>query len=109
MDIMVAQENLKFEDIRPVPNSPQYFEGFKNLRGQIIPIINFKKLFSFSKFDMEKQKYIIIIEIEGTKFGVVVDKVLRVYITKIRYKRSLKPRCEIDNYIFGVLERHNEL
>ncbi len=107
---MVAQENLKFEDIRPVPNSPQYFEGFKNLRGQIIPIINFKKLFSFSKFDMEKQKYIIIIEIEGTKFGVVVDKVLRVVYYENKDIKEVKTKdSEIDNYIFGVLEKDNEL
>lgn len=111
MDIMVAQENLKFEDIRPVPNSPSYFEGFKNLRGKIIPIINFKKLFSFSKFDMEKQKYIIIIEIEDSQFGIVVDKVLRVVSYKESDVKDVRSRYDdkMRDYIYGVIESEKEL
>ncbi len=110
MDIMVAQENLRYEDIRPVPNSPVYFEGFRNLRGKIIPIINFKKLFSFTKFDMEKQKYIIIIDIEGSNFGIVVDKVLRVvYYEEYEIKEVTSTDKEINNYIHGVIENNGEL
>ncbi len=111
MDIMVAQENLKFEDIRPVPNSPSYFEGFKNLRGEIIPVINFKKLFSFSKFDMEKQKYIIIIDIEESQFGIVVDKVLRVVSYSENEVKNIKIRhdSKMKDYIYGVIESESEL
>lgn len=110
MDIMVAQENLRFEEIRPIPNSPDYFEGFRNLRGEIIPILNFKKLFNFSKFDMEKNKYIIRIEIEDAQFGIVVDKVLRVvYYDESKIKATKSDSSDISNYILGVIESEGEL
>ncbi len=110
MDIMVAQENLRYEGIRPIPNSPSYFEGFKNLRGEIIPIINFKNLFLFKKFDMEKQKYIIRISIDGSNFGVVVDKVLRVVSYRDEDIAGANSEDqEIDNYIKGVIKNKGEL
>ena len=78
VDIMLVSEIIKLEDIRELPEAPEYFYGIINLRGQIIPILNFKKIFGFTGFDFEKDKDIIILKIDDIVFGLVIDKVLKV-------------------------------
>lgn len=106
IDIMITQEILKMTQLRRVPNSPFYFEGMLNLRGDVIPIINFKKLFHFGTFELSRDKGIIIVNIESQRFGIVIDKVLRVFSIE---KISINPVPEgfpkpIKQYLIGVIK-----
>ncbi len=111
IDIMFTQEILKLGSLRKIPNSPYYFEGMLNLRGEVIPIISFKKFFTFGTFDLSRDKGIIITRIEGQHFGIVIDKVQRVVAfedsnikpTPGGFSKSLK------QYIFGVVEYQSEI
>lgn len=111
IDIMLTQEILKLIQLRKIPNSPYYFEGMLNLRGEVIPVINFKKLFTFGTFDLSKDKGIIISKVEDQRFGIVIDKILRVIqfehenIKQVPegFSRSLK------QYILGVVEQQDDL
>ncbi|OHD14261.1 MAG: chemotaxis protein CheW [Spirochaetes bacterium GWB1_48_6] len=72
----------KVESVRSIPNAPGYVEGIFNLRGEIIPIINLHRRFHIKKTSMTEEDELlsgcIIININGTKIGIVIDKVLRV-------------------------------
>ncbi len=65
-----------------VPDAPLFVEGVLNFRGDIVPIINFRKKFKFPE-DKAKKSMLIILEItENDKtvvFGAVVDKVHNVF------------------------------
>lgn len=82
IDIMDVKEIVRVQEIRQIPNAPLYVEGLFNLRGEIIPIISLHKRFHLKKAqlgeDDELLSGFIIIDIDGMKLGVIIDKVERV-------------------------------
>jgi purine-binding chemotaxis protein CheW len=82
ISIMDVHEIVKIHDVRSIPNAPGYVEGIFNLRGEIVPIINLHKRFHIQKFELSEEDELlsgaVIINIKGTKIGVIIDKILRV-------------------------------
>ena len=59
-------------DITKVPMMPEYVSGVINLRGQIVPIVDFRLL--LGRFP-EEEPCAIILDIDGTSIGILVDTV----------------------------------
>jgi len=82
IDIMDVKEIVRVQEVRPIPNAPQYVEGIFNLRSEIIPIINLHRRFHIKKMVVGEEEELlsgfIIIDIDGMKLGVIIDKVSRV-------------------------------
>jgi purine-binding chemotaxis protein CheW len=82
INIMDVKEIVRVQEIRAIPNAPSYVEGIFNLRSEIIPIINLHKRFHLKKVlnseDDELLSGFIIIDIDGMKLGVIIDRVSRV-------------------------------
>jgi len=82
IDIMDVDEIYRVEHIRPIPNAPSYVEGIFNLRGDIVPIINLHRRFHIKKAELSEDDELlsgsIIININNTKIGIIIDKILRV-------------------------------
>lgn len=82
IDIMDVKEIVRVQEIRSIPNAPTYVEGIFNLRSEIIPIINLHKRFHLKKPVMSEDDALlsgfIIIDLDGMKLGVIIDKVARV-------------------------------
>jgi len=82
IDIMEVNEIWKVEAIRAIPNAPSYVEGIFDLRGDIVPVINLHRRFHIKKIQMSEEDELlsgsIIININNTKIGIIIDKVLRV-------------------------------
>jgi purine-binding chemotaxis protein CheW len=82
INIMDVKEIVRTEAVRAIPNAPAYVEGIFNLRGEIIPVINLHKRFHLKKLALSEEDELlsgfVIIEIDGTKLGVIIDKVSRV-------------------------------
>lgn len=82
IDIMDVKEIVRVQDVRPIPNAPSYVEGIFNLRKEIIPIINLHKRFHLKRAVLADEDELlsgfIIIDLDGMKLGVVIDKVARV-------------------------------
>lgn len=60
--------------ITPLPLVPEYIRGVINLRGQILPIVDIRLLLGHPVSD---ESCIIILNIEGTLVGILVDTVQR--------------------------------
>ncbi len=60
--------------VTEIPLSPKHVEGVINLRGQIIPVIDMRKLFNFEKIEAKEQCYIFV-ETEAGRLGCIVDAV----------------------------------
>ncbi|MDY7030112.1 MAG: chemotaxis protein CheW [Spirochaetota bacterium] len=111
IDIMSVDGIVRVEDVRSIPNAPIYVEGIFNLRGEIIPIINLHKRFQIKKAVMSEEDKLlsgfIIIEIDGMKLGMVIDKVSRVLT--IDLDKMQPPPQMISGigaeYIQGVVKR----
>jgi len=82
INIMDVKEIVRVQDIRPIPNAPSYVEGIFNLRKEIIPIINLHKRFHLKRAVLDDEEELlsgfIIIDLDGMKLGVIIDKVARV-------------------------------
>ena len=82
IDIMDVKEIVRVQEIRSIPNAPSYVEGIFNLRSEIIPIINLHKRFHLKKLAMSEDDELlsgfIIIDVDGMKLGVIIDRVARV-------------------------------
>lgn len=61
-----------------IPNSPAFLEGVINLRGQIIPVVDLKKRFAIDQSEYTKDARIMIVEVNESVIGVIVDEVLEV-------------------------------
>ena len=63
-------------DISPVPKTPEHIVGVMNLRGNIVPVVNLKKLLNLPNSDELNQEYIIIIDTEIGNIGLLIDQVV---------------------------------
>ena len=79
---MDVKEIVRVQAIRTIPNAPSYVEGIFNLRSEIIPIINLHKRFHLRKlFTSEEDELLsgfVILDIDGMKLGVIIDRISRV-------------------------------
>lgn len=111
VDIMMVREIVRVQEVRPIPNAPGYVEGIFNLRGEIIPIINLHKRFHLKRLDvLDDDEYaggFVILEIEGNKIGVIIDKIARVVSVKTE---DIQPPPQMISgigaeYIHGVIRQ----
>ena len=78
IDIRKVQEINRMIDITKIPNAPPYVEGVVNLRGKIIPIVSLRTKLGLGEADRDKTTRIMVVEIEGTVLGFIVDSVSEV-------------------------------
>lgn len=71
--------------ITKLPLVPEYVRGIINLRGQIIPIVDIRMLLGH---EGENDQCTIILNIDGTMVGILIDSVLK--MTDIE-KESIRP------------------
>ena len=116
VNIMDVKEIVRLQNVRVIPNAPYYVEGIIKLRSEIIPIIDLHKRFNIQSTskpeDIEMEGGFIILDIEGSKIGIIIDKVERVVTIKEEdVKEPPQMLSGIGNeYIEGVVrEEHGYL
>jgi len=78
VDILKVQEIIRMMGITKVPKAPNFVEGVINLRGNVIPIVDLRKRFGLDAREHDKHTRIIVIEINSTIVGFIVDAVSEV-------------------------------
>ena len=116
VDIMDVKEIVKIQTVRPIPNAPYYVEGIFNLRSEIIPIINLHKRFRLKKIELTEdetdddfQGGFIILNIDGLKIGIIIDRIARVMTVN---RDEIKPPPQMltgigTEYIHGVIRQES--
>lgn len=113
IDIMSVDGIVRVEEVRSIPNAPSYVEGIFKLRGDIIPIINLHKRFHLKRPKLSEEDELlsgfIIIDINGMKIGVIIDKVSRVITIELN---KMQPPPQMISgigaeYIQGVYNRED--
>jgi purine-binding chemotaxis protein CheW len=111
INIMDVKEIVRVQAIRTIPNAPVYVEGIFNLRSEIIPIINLHKRFHLKKVLTSEEDELlsgfIIIDVDGMKLGVIIDRVSRVVTIE---KDDIQPPPQMlsgigAEYIQGVVRQ----
>jgi purine-binding chemotaxis protein CheW len=84
LDIDDVQEIIKYTEITPIPEAPQFIDGVINLRGVVIPIVSLPERLGFTKEIKPKSK-ILICDIKGEKIGLFVDDVNEIMFIEDRF------------------------
>ncbi|MBF0290617.1 MAG: purine-binding chemotaxis protein CheW [Nitrospinae bacterium] len=78
LDIRHITEIIGIQKITPVPDMPDYVVGVINLRGTVIPIMNVRRRFGLPLKDYDPRTCIIVVNLEETSLGLIVDEVSEV-------------------------------
>ncbi len=63
-------------DITPVPKTPEHILGVMNLRGNIVPVVNLKKMLALPNANDKDQEFILIIDSAIGNIGLLIDQVV---------------------------------
>ena len=78
IDIRYVIEIIGIQNITDVPDMPAFIRGVINLRGKVIPIMDVRARFDLESRDYDDRTCIIVVDIDGTEVGLVVDEVSEV-------------------------------
>jgi purine-binding chemotaxis protein CheW len=78
LEILKVREIIGMMDITEVPRMPDYTEGVINLRGKVISVTDLRIKFGMPKADRTAETCIIVVDVNGTLTGVLVDRVSEV-------------------------------
>lgn len=80
-----VQEINRLTEVTKVPRAPFFIDGIVNLRGNVIPVLNLRRLFKLPDKQVNDATRIIIVDLNGKRTGIVVDSVSEV----LRFDKSL--------------------
>lgn len=106
-DVMNVVSIDQKSHITEIPLAPQHVLGVINLRGQIIPVIDLRKLFQMTKAAENRESCSIFIETEAGRLGCVVDSVCDVIeLTEGQYESVAADSMSSQsvNYIDQILK-----
>lgn len=83
--INFVQEITRMTEITRIPRAPYFIDGIVNLRGNIIPALNLRKLFEMNEKQVTDSTRIIIVDLNNKKTGIIVDEVSEV----LRFEKIL--------------------
>jgi purine-binding chemotaxis protein CheW len=78
IEIEYVTEIIGIQKITGVPDMPEYVKGVINLRGKVIPVMDVRQRFNLEYRDYDERTCIIVVDIDGTPVGLVVDEVKEV-------------------------------
>jgi len=73
VDIMLTKEVVLMREITPVPETEAYVEGVMNLRGSLVPVLDFRKRLRAFSTAAHTDHRIIIANLDGRTAGLIVD------------------------------------
>jgi purine-binding chemotaxis protein CheW len=73
VDIMLTKEVVLMREITPVPETEAYVEGVMNLRGSLVPVLDFRKRLRAFRTTADTDHRIIISNLDGRIAGLIVD------------------------------------
>ncbi|WHH61355.1 chemotaxis protein CheW [Petroclostridium sp. X23] len=77
-EISNIKEIIRIPPMKNVPNSPFYIAGLCSLRGELLPVIDSRRLFGIADVENDEGSRVVVTDIEGNKVGLIADKVSEV-------------------------------
>lgn len=103
IDIHAVNEIVTLMSTTPIPNSEPYTCGITNLRGDIIPVYDFRRRMDFSQIEYHAQTIVLVLRINEKKFGVVVDRVSEVLqLTREQILEAPTQQQIPSEYLLGI-------
>ncbi len=78
IEIRFVTEIIGIQNITQVPDMPHFLKGVINLRGKVIPVMDVRIRFGMPEQGYDDRTCIVVVNIDHTAIGLVVDKVQEV-------------------------------
>ena len=75
VEIRFVTEIIGIQRITEVPDMPCFIKGVINLRGKVIPVMDVRARFNLPNREYDDRTCIIVVQLNSTSVGLVVDKV----------------------------------
>jgi len=111
VDVRQVQEIRRVGEITAVPRAPEFVRGVVNLRGRILPVLDFKRKLGLGEVVLERATRIVVVRVRERVLGLLVDgasQVLKVPVSRI----EPPPEEVVDrggDYIRGVAKLDDRL
>ncbi len=76
VDVLRVQEMIRYSVPVKVPNAPPAVCGVINFRGEVIPVLDMRRIFQLEPGHYNDYTVIVVVETEGKIFGLIVDRVV---------------------------------
>lgn len=71
-------EFAEFNDIVPIPGVPAYIKGCMNLRGNVITLLDIRKILNLGSYSLDSNYKAVIVEYQEAMLGILVDNIIEV-------------------------------
>ena len=78
IEIRYVTEIIGIQKVTDLPDTPNFVKGVINLRGKVIPVIDVRIRFELPEREYDERTCIIVVNINGTSVGLIVDSVSEV-------------------------------
>ena len=78
IEIRFVTEIIGIQAITPIPEMPDFIKGVINLRGKVVPVMDVRTRFRLPFREYDERTCIIVVDINETAVGLVVDEVREV-------------------------------
>jgi purine-binding chemotaxis protein CheW len=96
-------EIVGIQSITEIPEMADYIKGVINLRGKVIPVMDVRLRFKLPPREYDERTCIVVVEIDGTSVGLVVDTVNEVAdIPEEQVEPAPKSKRKGGSYIQGI-------
>ena len=95
------KEIIRMQSITEIPNVPRYIKGVINLRGEIVQIMDTRCRLKFPEIEYTKFSVIIVVESNGSHFGLTTDEVKGLYGIKENEILELNGNEDAADYLIG--------
>jgi len=72
-ELFRVKEVIRMRQITWLPKAPACVKGIINLRGDVVPIVDLRERFGLAAREQTAMTRVIVVEMEGTLVGIVVD------------------------------------
>ena len=107
LETRFLREVLRFQELTPLPATPASLIGITNVRGQLLPVFDLRKLFAVTAGDATDSAGILVLGGERAEFGVLADAVFEV--SRLGTDEVLEPPGSVAGvareYLRGVTEK----
>ena len=113
MNILKVQEIIRYIEVTPIPNMPDFVKGVTNLRGTILPVLDLRIRFGMPPGHYEDSEFaiILIVYVGAKQVGIIADAIADVIFLP---KSTISPPPDFPtlvdtDFIQGMGEIRNEM
>ena len=106
IDVKNVVEIMRIPMITPIPDVYHFIKGVINLRGKIVPVIDFRCRLELSSIEYDDRTCIIVVQFQDINVGIIVDRVSDVLTVPIKI---IEPKPNVNTtrgsrFITGIIK-----